>query len=343
MAHSLIYLKKKYPGRMNKDNFVFFIHCPSNSLNNGGVETLHQLGHHLKKNNFKVFISFFPNIDIELIPEKLINYNLNYKKFEDEKNFIHVIPEVETIRTKLIKKGKCVIYWLSVDSYYRRNLDKSFWKNWNYYRKTINKRIFFFNLKKHYHLANSHYANKFLEKKKINSEILKGYISKYFDGEFDILKKKNIILYNPVKDQNHYKKIMQLLPHYEFKALSQMTDLEIKDNYNCSKIFMDLGTHPGRERMPREASMMGCILIVANRGSASNNYDVPIDKLYKMNLNEKNIYDKISDLIENIFTNYESHLRNFETYKDKISYKSDSKVFDETVREYFQEITKKLS
>jgi len=343
MAHSLIYLKKKYPGRMNKDNFVFFIHCPSNSLNNGGVETLHQLGHHLKKNNFKVFISFFPNIDIELIPEKLINYNLNYKKFEDEKNFIHVIPEVETIRTKLIKKGKCVIYWLSVDSYYRRNLDKSFWKNWNYYRKTINKRIFFFNLKKHYHLENNHYKNKFLEKKKINSEILKGYISKYFDGEFDILKKKNIILYNPVKDQNHYKKIMQLLPHYEFKALSQMTDLEIKDNYNCSKIFMDLGTHPGRERMPREASMMGCILIVANRGSASNNYDVPIDKLYKMNLNEKNIYDKISDLIENIFTNYESHLRNFETYKDKISYKSDSKVFDETVREYFQEITKKLS
>ena len=328
---------------MNKDNFVFFIHCPSNSLNNGGVETLHQLGHHLKKNNFKVFISFFPNIDIELIPKKLINYNLNYKNFEDEKNFIHVIPEVETIRTKLIKKGKCVIYWLSVDSYYRRNLDKSFWKNWNYYRKTINKRIFFFNLKKHYHLANSHYANKFLEKKKINSEILKGYISKYFDGEFDILKKKNIILYNPVKDQNHYKKIMQLLPHYEFKALSQMTDLEIKDNYNCSKIFMDLGTHPGRERMPREASMMGCILIVANRGSASNNYDVPIDKLYKMNLNEKNIYDKISDLIENIFTNYKSHLRNFETYNDKISYKSDSKVFDETVREYFQEITKKLS
>jgi len=328
---------------MNKDNLVFFIHCPSNSLSNGGVETLHQLGFHLKKNNFKVFISFFPHINKELIPKKLINYNLSYKKFEDEKNFIHIIPEVETIRTKLIKKGKCIIYWLSVDSYYRRNLDKSFWKNWNYYRKTINKRIFFFNLKKHYHLANSHYAYKFLEKKIINSKILKGYISNYFDGKFDISKKKNIILYNPVKDQNHYKKIMQLLPHYEFKALSQMSDLEIKDCYYRSKIFMDLGTHPGRERMPREAGMMGCILIVANRGSASNDYDVPIDKSYKMNLAEKNVYNKIRDLIEDIFKNYENHLRNFETYKEKISYKSDVKIFDETVREYFHEITKKLS
>ena len=86
---------------------------------------------------------------------------------------------------------------------------------------------------------------------------MKGYISDYFSGEFNISKKKNIILYNPIKDQSHYKKIMQLLPHYKFKALSQMTNSEIKDNYCRSKIFMDLGTHPGRERMPREASMMG--------------------------------------------------------------------------------------
>jgi hypothetical protein len=328
---------------MNKDKLVFFIHCPSNSLNNGGVETLHQLGFHLKRNNFKVFMSFFPHVNYELIPKKLINYNLSYKKFEDEKDFIHIIPEVETIRTKLIKKGKCIIYWLSVDSYYRRNLDKSFWKNWNYYRKTINKRIFFFNLKKHFHLANSHYAYKFLEKKKVNSKILKGYISNYFSGEFDISKKKNIILYNPIKDQSHYKKIMQLLPHYKFKALSRMTNSEIKDNYCRSKIFMDLGTHPGRERMPREASMMGCILIVANRGSASNDYDVPIDNIYKMNLCEKNIYKKIGDLIENVFKNYENHLKNFETYNEKISFKNDSKIFDETVKKYFHEIIKKLS
>ena len=65
---------------MNKHKLVFFVHCPSNSLNNGGVETLHQLGFHLKKNGFKVFMSFFPHINYELIPQKLINYNLSYKK-----------------------------------------------------------------------------------------------------------------------------------------------------------------------------------------------------------------------------------------------------------------------
>ena len=70
---------------------------------------------------------------------------------------------------------------------------------------------------------------------------------------------------------------------------------------------------------------------------------MPIDNIYKMNLYEKNIYNKIGDLIENIFKNYENHLKNFEIYKEKISFKNDSKIFDETVSEYFHEITKKLS
>ena len=43
----------------NNNDFVYFIHCPSNSLNNGGAETLHQLAFHLKKNNLKVFVNYF--------------------------------------------------------------------------------------------------------------------------------------------------------------------------------------------------------------------------------------------------------------------------------------------
>ena len=323
----------------NKDNFVYFIHCPSNSLNNGGAETLHQLGFHLKKNNFKVFVNYFPSIDNDLIPEKLLKYNIPSKKFEDEEDTLHIIPEVETSRTKLIKKGKCLIYWLSVDSYYQKNPDKPFWKNWNYYRKSMKQRVFLFKLKKYYHLANSHYAKIFLERKKIKSSILKGYISNYFDGKFDFNKKENIILFNPTKDQIHYKKIMNFFPKFNFKPISQMSNLEIKNFYSKAKIFMDLGTHPGRERMPREAAVMGCILIIANRGSASNNFDVPINNLYKVNIDEKNIYKKVAVLIEDIFKNYDNHLKNFENYKKKVSFENDQNTFDKSVIEIFHNFT----
>ena len=78
---------------------------------------------------------------------------------------------------------------------------------------------------------------------------------------------------------------MDQFPEYEFKALAKMSSNQIKNYYSTSKIFMDLGIHPGRERMPREAAVMGCILIVA-KGSL-NNFDVPINDLYKIDLIKK--------------------------------------------------------
>ena len=318
--------------------YKFHIHCPSNSLKNGGMETLHQLGRHLKKNNFSVSLNFYPNINYNQIPTKLLKYNLTYEKFNDEVNTFHIIPEIDTIRTKLIKKGKCIIYWLSVDGYFRKNLDKPFWKNWNYYRKSMKKRVFFHKLKKFHHLANSHYAKLFLEKKKMKSQILKGYISNYYSSKIGFKKKKDVILYNPIKDKLHYKEVKKIIPEYEFRPLSNLSQTDLKDNYLESKIFMDLGTHPGRERMPREAVSMGCVLILANRGSVENIYDVPIKDLYKINLDNKDCYFKIANLIKNICKNYDNHIENFIDYKKKISFRNEYKLFNKSVKTYFNSI-----
>ena len=54
----------------------------------------------------------------------------------------------------------------------------------------MNKRVFLFNLRKHIHLANSHYAHDFLKSKNIKSTILKGYISEFYDGKFELSEKK---------------------------------------------------------------------------------------------------------------------------------------------------------
>ena len=77
------------------------------------------------------------------------------------------------------------------------------------------------------HLANSHYAYDFLESKRIKSTILKGYISEFYDGKFDLNKKKNVILFNPTKDHIHYKNIMNQFPEYEFVALANLTNHQI--------------------------------------------------------------------------------------------------------------------
>jgi hypothetical protein len=50
-----------------------------------------------------------------------------------------------------------------------------------------------------------------------------------------------------------------------------------------SEIYLDLGKHPGRERIPREAALARCVVVVANRGSAANDIDMPIPEQYKVN------------------------------------------------------------
>ena len=327
---------------MTTNKYIFLIHCPSNSLLNGGAETLHQFAFHLKENSFETYINYFPNIDTVNLPENLLSYKIPKKDFEDNHNIINIIPEVETSRTKLISKGKCIIYWLSVDSYFRKNLDKPFWKNWNYYRKSMKKRVFLFKLKKYHHLANSYYALNFLNKKNFNTSLIRGYISDFFDGKFEKKNKENIILYNPKKDQVHYKRIFNQFPQYKFVALSNMSKVELKKMYSKSKIFMDLGTHPGRERMPREASAMGCVIIVANRGSVKNDFDVPINKIYKFDLKKKNVYRDIGNLIQNIFDNFENHINSIESYREEISNYIDKKRFNENTKIFASKITEKF-
>ena len=317
---------------MANNKYTFLIHCPSNSLLNGGAETLHQFAFHLRENNFETYINYFPNTDSVNLPENLLSYQIPIRDFEDNYNIINIIPEVETSRTKLISKGKCVIYWLSVDSYFRRNLDKPFWKNWNNYRKSMKKRVFLFNLKKYHHLANSYYALNFLNKQRLNASLIRGYISNVFDGKFKEENKENIVLYNPKKDQIHYKRILNQFPQYKFVALSEMSKVELKQMYLKSKIFMDLGTHPGRERMPREASVMGCVLILAKRGSAENDFDVPINRIYKFDLKKKDVYQDIGNLIQDIFDNFQNHIDSFKSYRKEISYFHDKGIFNENIK-----------
>ena len=135
--------------------------------------------------------------------------------------------------------------------------------------------------------------------------------------------------------------IEAIRPEYEFVALSKMSVQQIKNYYSTSKIFMDLGIHPGRERMPREAAVMGCILIVAKRGSTLNSFDVPISDSYKIDLSKNNSYENIGKLISKIFNNYDDHLKDFETYRKQVSYTNDKIIFDEKVISLIQNINKR--
>ena len=115
--------------------------------------------------------------------------------------------------------------------------------------------------------------------------------STFFDGiETETIIRKNIVLYNPKKGVEFTQKIMDTCPEFEWIALQNMSHEEMKQTMLTSKVYIDFGNHPGKDRIPREAALCGCCVITGKRGSAKNDVDVKIPPSYKFDDNNENLF-----------------------------------------------------
>lgn len=93
-----------------------------------------------------------------------------------------------------------------------------------------------------------------------------------------LLQREDIILYNPVKGIEITKAVMQLLPEVSWVPLTGMSREQIRELALRSKVYIDFGHHPGRDRIPREMAVCGLSVIVGSDGTAGNDIDVPLYK-----------------------------------------------------------------
>lgn len=87
-------------------------------------------------------------------------------------------------------------------------------------------------------------------------------------------------MYNPIKGYKYSKKIIKNLSknkNIKFIALKGMTVAEIREISKKAKVYIDFGHHPGKDRIPRETAILGCIVIVGKRGSARYKEDISIN------------------------------------------------------------------
>ena len=326
---------------------IFYILAPSNKFT-GGPTLLHQLGFSLKKNFNYTVRMFYYGVSIDNpIHQNYKKYNLPVAiKIEDNPNNILISGEISQhlnlcINLKNIQK---IMWWLSVDFFYisqkklliKKNLARRFL---NYLNKRIIKKISeklylkierlfeikdlskmldSFNFK--CHLCQSYYAYEHLKKNKIKNVYM---LSDYLDDSFFSnkkylgLKRKNIILYNPKKGVEITKLIINKLSNYEFKKIENFTPEEIIHLMKTSKIYIDFGEHPGKDRIPREAAYLGACIITGKKGSASNNIDISIPSIYKFDDYRINFH-RLESLIDSIFKNFSYHTKNFSGYRNKI-------------------------
>lgn len=316
-----------------------YILCPANVVT-GGPELLHQLHFQLNNLGYNSIIKYIGQKEgIIPVDKRYEIYNPKYEDYiEDCKENYIIVPEIYINELKKYKHINKIIWWLSVDNYFK---SKDRIKN---KIKTLNG-LLDFNYKKAdiTHLAQSQYAIEFLKDEGIESKKIY-YLSDYLNDKFieksknNLNKeKKNYALYNPKKGFKFTNLIMERGKDINWVPLENLTVDEMSDLMQISKVYIDFGNHPGKDRIPREAAISGCCVITGMKGSAKYKEDVDILDEFKFEDNEKSI-DEILKKIRLIFDKYNNENIKFKHYRNKI--KNEKQKFEDDVKLVFKEVVK---
>lgn len=331
-----------------------YIACPP-LFATGGTELLHQLHHKFKEKGVNSFIYYLDSHNCEkelLVAERFKKYFINYNQEvvldidDDNSNYI-IIPEIYLGKLSIRNINVCQ-WWLSVDNFFghhtnfNKNLiisDQPIQKFKNYIKKKINKFPYDAlnqTLNKSNVFCNfyqSEYALQFIKGLNLKNPLpLSDYINAdLFKGTDKInhLQKENIILYNPQKGLKNIEALKKQNPkNFKWVAIENMTPQEVQNLFKKAKLYVDFGNHPGKDRIPREAAINDCCIITNREGSADNDIDIAIPKLYKFK-NPVLEQSVVFDLIDNIFKNYNQHLKEFLLYKQQIL--NEEQVFNKQI------------
>jgi hypothetical protein len=321
---------------MNNKYSKVYVLCPPH-VKTGGTELLHQLVHRINSLGGNAFIvyqakskedahvskAFSIYIDNFLLPEQI----------DDNENNLLVIPEIYCYLLNRFCHIKKAVWWLSVDNFLLfdggfkgRIRQRGFLKGILGALHGLTKQEFHNSYrllhKADMHLCQSYYAIDFLAKLGITKNIY--YLSDYINdvyiensSKIDLNRKEDIVLYNPKKGFEFTRKLIEQGKDIHWVAIQGMTTEEVQDLMRRSKVYIDFGNHPGKDRIPREAAMSFCCVITGKRGSAAFSEDVPIPAEYKFDDDDKHI-DNIIELIHSCVGDYDSRIKEFADYRNTI-------------------------
>lgn len=267
-----------------------YILCPSNFAS-GGPELLHQLAYNIRKYlNVDAYILYYPQSN-NPVRDEYKDYNVPYVfEAEDIEDNILIVPVVEIDINKMTRKKKIHI---------------------------IKDEMRFFN----FYFVQSYYALNYIQDLEVDKSkiyFISDYLNiDFLNRRFDINRKENIVVYNPKKGFLFTQKIVKQAKGIQFIPLINMTREEVIKTLQKAKVYIDFGNHPGKDRLPREAAILGCCVITGKRGSAAYYEDIPIPNQYKFEDKKGNI-PKIIDRIQDCLNNYEKRYKDFDYYRDCI-------------------------
>lgn len=267
----------------------YVIICPRKT-ETGGPEALHQLGAALIAAGHQAAMHYVPARASNACPPRYLHYGVPVvHHLPDRPEVVVVIPEAMTDWVWRLHQAQRLIWWLSV-AFYRQRPNKWTKRAKLWLRECLpSRRPYTFQpLPRLKHAYHGEYVRRFLVGHGIGDALpLCEYLSPAFlmsEVEVPAAPRRDVCLYNPRKGLAFTQRIVQACAgtDIEFVPLAGYREDQLRALFASSKLYIDFGEHPGRDRMPREAASCGCIVFTGQRGSAGNDIDVPLAPFYKL-------------------------------------------------------------
>ena len=315
--------------RLYPDTRIYVL-CPSN-YNSGGPELCHQLCSQLIIFGINAYMFYFADNSFDLkkypVDDFYKKYHLPYATtFEDTEHNILVAYEGPTEYLYMPKKSQRVLWWLSADNFLSCLS--------NFFRATIlNTRLDIMPLPKIFsfhdqdkemdHLTQSEYARQFLKVNGIPEYkiyMVEDYLNQAFlsrAAQVDLNLKENFVAFNPVKGFEVTRQLIEYAPDITWRPIQNMTPAQVQALLAKAKVYIDFGNHPGKDRIPREAAISGCVVITGKRGAAANDIDINIPAEFKFDEKSTTIDDIIKKIRE-VFDNFPANHAKQADYRARI-------------------------
>jgi len=303
----------------------------------GGTEVLQQLCFQINKLGGNAFMYYTEPFENSVVSERFAEYhNPRLLELQDVEGNSIIVPETWMDCILNVRHARLFIWWLSVDNYYGSGRLQVNLAHKLFYslKDRRNQRIFM----RCDHLVQSEYArNYLLEEKGVSADQIRrlsDYLNRAFLEQLSEgrQERENLILYNPRKDAEISQLLRDEITEYQWVALQGFRPDEMRSVMRRSKVYVDFGNHPGKDRIPREAALCGCCVITGMSGAAANDKDIPIDRKYKFQ-NPVGEKEKIHDLIRDCMDRYENRKMEFENYRTVIQ--SEEKNFTDDIKRIF--------
>ena len=287
--------------------------CPLSYVT-GGTEALHQLVDAINgcggQSNIVYYIGSRLGIRAPK-PLKFRVYNapLATRVRDIPENQI-VVPEVDSHLLSLFTNCKKSIWWLSFNHF--------------------SQDVFHFDSSTIHYCQSRYVYNELKERGISNLAMLSDYI--HLRDQQKLESKFDVITYSVVKSKGEYMSLIdELSLHYEVYEIKGLSSKKVKQVLGRSKVFLDFGPQPGKDRLPREAASLNNLVLTTNQGAAHYFEDIGIDVEFKC-LDSLN-FEELIDLIEDCVVNYDNKIHNQKAYREQI--KNDKAIFTAEVRELF--------